>query len=462
MNKIIFILFFLVFNLSKIQASEETSETESLSNVTTAEVAEIMALNKQLKLLKLQNEVLSTQGKIQTERYQNQLLQLKQEKELLKLTLEVQQAKSQQKVAKLQAEKEKQVLENELQEAKKKQYLANLDTLTNRLQLENERSEQEQKKLLAELETKKAKLVLQNAIFEEKNKEEQLKMESKMVNLVFEKTKLEFEKTRLKLEQEKLTIKISERTQLEKWDSQVNKAKKYLINPIVNGVLVISDRKITLEQVIIPGTALSINERIYYFNNKSTEYPIFLVIDTCYGGSVMEGVKILEAIQASKAPVYVVVKTLAASMAAVITTLAEHSYAYPNAIIIHHQLSSSITGNQRQIKEQLEIVKTWAKRILKPVTKKMGISLEEFVKKMYENSSTGDWHEFADVAVKLKWVNTIVKNILDSSIIKQPEEKTKNSEGKEKIDSQGLRYIKLPSINPLDAYYLYNPLSYYR
>ncbi len=155
-------------------------------------------------------------------------------------------------------------------------------------------------------------------------------------------------------------------------------------------------------------------------------------------------------------------------MAAVITTLAEHSYAYPNAIILHHQLSSRVDGNQRQIQEQLAIVKTWAKRILQPVTEKMGISLEEFVKKMYETNSTGDWHEFADVAMRLKWVNTIVKDIRDSSIIKQPaeEEAKKGKKGaksfNQKIDSQGRAYLELPRINPLDVYYLYNPVNYYR
>ena len=53
----------------------------------------------------------------------------------------------------------------------------------------------------------------------------------------------------------------------------------------------------------------------------------------------------------SDAPVHVVVKSFAASMAAAITTLAKESYAYPNAVILHHQISSTVFG-QLNLTEQ--------------------------------------------------------------------------------------------------------------
>ena len=40
-------------------------------------------------------------------------------------------------------------------------------------------------------------------------------------------------------------------------------------------------------------------------------------------------------------------------MAAVITTLAPHSYVYPNAVILHHQILSFSFGNLTEQKEQL-------------------------------------------------------------------------------------------------------------
>ena len=50
---------------------------------------------------------------------------------------------------------------------------------------------------------------------------------------------------------------------------------------------------------------------------------IFIVIDTSPRGSVMAGYRILKAMESSDAPVHVVVKSFAASMAAAITTLGE-------------------------------------------------------------------------------------------------------------------------------------------
>ena len=143
-------------------------------------------------------------------------------------------------------------------------------------------------------------------------------------------------------------------------------------------------------------------------------------IDTNPGGLVMEGFRIVTAMQNSKAPVHVVVKSYAASMAAVITTLAEESYAYPNAIILHHQMSSGMRGNLTQQKEQLEEGFEWAKRLADPVAKKMGVSYDEFTELMYKNNSDGDWAEFANDAVKLKWVGQIVNEIREEGIVERP------------------------------------------
>ncbi|MDM8560237.1 ATP-dependent Clp protease proteolytic subunit [Candidatus Parabeggiatoa sp. HSG14] len=436
---------------------------------------EIEALGEMLQRLKLQNSVLSTQNFIQTEKYQKELLALQQEKEKLLLQNDLQFEKNRQQLAQIQAEKEKLLLENELQFARQTQFLADLNTLKTRLELESEIYEQEKKKVLAKLEVEQEKLAIQNAIQEEKNKHEELKIQLETAKLNFEMVKLDFERSKRGIESEELMEKIAERDQKEIWESQVNRPKKYLKEPFVNGYLIMSDRKIELDEVILQGTATYVNERIQYYNNKSAEYPIFLVIDVCYGGSIMEGSKILEAMQTSRAPIYVVVKSLAASMAAVITTLAERSYAYPNAILVHHQIWSFAFGNQREMEEELDMIKEWTQRIMQPVADKMGITIEKFVKKMYENNSVGDWYEFANAAVKLKWVNTIIKDIRDTSFTKQPlnmneemgEEMVllstkRKTRLEEKLDVQGRRYVELPRLSQLDAYYLYNPDNYYR
>jgi ATP-dependent Clp protease protease subunit len=465
-----------------------TAETQKEANITQPSLSEIdtqssieqqspsiaeptfEALQKQLEHLKLQHDILTTENAIQTEKYQKNFLKLQLEKNKLQLNRELQSEKNNEELTQLRAEKEKLLLENELQIAQQSQILAKLETLKARLVLENEIDEQEKTKMFASLEKERQQLAMQNLLAEEINKKEELKIQFETAKLTFKMAQLESEKAKYGFKLEELAQKISEREHREIWENRVNKPNKYLKDPFVDGHLIISDRKIEMDTVIVPGTADYINERIHYYNNKSTEYPIFLVINVCFGGSVMEGTKIIEIMRSSNAPVYVVVKTLAASMAATITTLAKHSYAYPNALIVHHQVLNIVMGNQKQIKEGLEIVDEWTRRIMHPVAEKMGITMTEFVKKMYERNSTGDWHEFSDIALKLKWVNNIVTDIRDTSFTKNPadteeELKTVNTPKttfSEKMDSQGQRYVELPHLNPLDVYYLYDPADYYR
>nr|HOX23194.1 ATP-dependent Clp protease proteolytic subunit [Elusimicrobiales bacterium] len=198
--------------------------------------------------------------------------------------------------------------------------------------------------------------------------------------------------------------------------------------------------------------------------------PIFIVIDYCPGGSVMEGYRIVKAMQASKAPIYVVVKSFAASMAAVITTLADRSYVYPNAIMLHHQMSTFVWGNMTQLKEQLDMAKEWERRLHVPVAKKIGMSPDAFRKKMYEKNSDGDWEEFGDRAVEYRWATAVVDEIDETGFTKNPDvpqpappsSRPFRYQLMEKVDEKGQRYVQLPRLQPYDFYFIYNPDRYYR
>ena len=258
--------------------------------------------------------------------------------------------------------------------------------------------------------------------------------------------------------------KVQKRDSNEQWKDRVNAEIDYRSQPFVDGVLYISDRRIDMDGPIISGVADYVCERIDYYNNQSHEEPIFLVIDNCPGGSVMEGYRIVKAIESSKAPVHVIVKSFAASMAAVITTLAPHSYAYPNAILLHHQMSSMMGGNMTDIEQQVETLKEWERRLAEPVAKKMGISVAEFKKRMYEAKKSGDWEEFADQAQKLKWVDNIAQEIREEGVRKKPADQLPKPWwwGLFAKDDQGQTYVNLPPPAPMDAYMLYNPNRFYR
>ena len=277
------------------------------------------------------------------------------------------------------------------------------------------------------------------------------------------------------------TTKLLRKTSLQKAELsaiKINKEREsfadnkpvYLENPLQkDGTLVISDRRIAFNGAVTSKSADHICDRIHYYNNKDKKLPIFIVIDYSPGGSVMAGYRILKAMEGSDAPIHVVVKSFAASMAASITTLAEESYAYPNAIILHHQISSSYfftTMNLTQQKESFEDSKKWWDKLAAPIAKKMGISTDEFIKQMYEKNSDGDWVEFATDAQKLKWVNHIVTSIKETAAVVNPDtikpKKAERDALTETLGKDGKPCIYLPRLNPHDAYFLYNPDGYYR
>ncbi|HSJ01116.1 MAG: ATP-dependent Clp protease proteolytic subunit [Verrucomicrobium sp.] len=291
----------------------------------------------------------------------------------------------------------------------------------------------------------------------------------------------------------KEVAKISADIDLEKSEAEARQYAMsdpvYLADPLQGRKLVLSDRRIALNGPITMRTADNIVARINYYNNRDRKLPMFIVIDDSPGGSVMAGYKIVKAMQGSEAPVHVIVKSFAASMAACITTVAKCSYAYPNSVIMHHQIQSFSGGNLTQQQEWIREMEEWWRRLADPVAQKMGVTREEFIKQMYSHASSGDWSEFGDNAQKLKWVDHIVDEIQETGTIKSPDADGKvagsgsmsadddldsrasasmsasGGEGpgmRQMRDEKGRVYVNLPRLNPRDCYWLYNPDGYFR
>jgi len=294
---------------------------------------------------------------------------------------------------------------------------------------------------------------------------------------------LEAEAKQLQLEAANTVARLSNEIQrFQKEDEArkiASKAKpKYLKDPLVDGVLYISDRRISFNGAVTEQLADYVCTRISFYNNQSSEFPIFIVVDNSPGGSVAAGYQIQKAMAASKAPVHVVVKGFAASMTAVICTLAERSYCYPNTIILHHQASNVVRGNMTVLKEQIDFTNQWFDRLATPVAKKMGISLQDFVKQMYANDSTGDWQAFGDKAKELKWVDNVIERIEETAVLDLlpvpvappammpmplPPTRTEISGVTSRVDDKGRPYFELPALaNPFDAWWLYDPQGLYR
>lgn len=413
-----------------------------------------------------------------------QLLMQRQKNDQLKMELEKQEWAAEQAYKAAQQEKELTEMKLEvarltaqaaLTQAKLAAELEESKVEVARIQAKQALDTAKQSEEVAELRSETAKLQAENMLLMEKGKHIQMQAAGIAQKYQEEMAAIEA-KLQVKATREKLTATVVDQIE-------------YLENPYKDGVVYVSDRRIPLNGVITTGTADYVCDRIDYFNNQSQDLPIFIVIDSSPGGSVMEGYRIVKAIETSRAPVHVVVKSFAASMAAIITTLAPHSYALPNAVILHHQMSSSMRGNLTQQEEMLESSKEWARRLAQPLADKMGVTMDRLVELMYENNSDGDWEEFADKAVELKWVNHVVHEIREQGIRDQPTEKAaapmfffeagsdKDEDGRpvmqryirtsnavlmEKVDNEGRPYIMLPRLRPFDYYFVYNPDRYYR
>lgn len=434
--------------------------------------------------------------------------ELKKQQEQLTLENSIAEQQLRKDLAKLTAEKQRFELQNGIAEQQLRQDLAKLTAEKQRLELQNGLAQQKQQAEVAALQaeldklTKQADLLAKRATLKEterkarldedlaagRDKLEKLKLTNDLAVVeIADKTRelarreqelkvrtaeLQTQRSEFELQLAKLNNDLDLRVKRDLWKNRVNRDIQYTKEPFKDGVLTISDRRIALNGPIWMDTADYVVERIDYYNNQNREFPIFIVIDSSPGGSVMAGYKILKAMEGSPAPVYVVVKSFAASMAAGITTLSKKSFAYPNAVMLHHQILSGSFGNLTEQKENLKELEEWWKRLAAPVAAKMGVSLDEFIKRMYQNRSTGDWREFGDGARKLKWVDEIAQTIREESYDKNPDAPSTPGSSPSHLDSQlvlaehvdaaGRRYVLLPRLVPVDCYYLYNPDNYYR
>lgn len=419
--------------------------------------------------LRREQEQLNLENSVAEQRVKKELAQLAAEKQRLELENSIAQQRLQSEITAMHVEAGRLAKQVELLRKR-----ADLREAERSARLEKELAEAREK-----IERAKIQNELATAELAQKRRELELREMQSRVRSV----ELQAQRAELEGQVAKLNTELDLREKRDFWKSRVNVDIQYTKEPFKDGILTISDRRIKLNGPIVAATAQRIAERIHYFNNQSREYPIFIVIDSSPGGSVQAGYHILKTMQGSAAPVYVVVKSFAASMAAGITTLAKRSFAYPNAILLHHQMSGMSFGNMTDQREQMKEREEWWRRLAMPIAAKMGISLDDFVIRMYQHRASGDWKEFADAARKLKWVDAVVDVIREESYNKNPDAPPPSishplpspvpalpvrraeapvEEPNEQVDANGHHYIALPRLDPVDAYYLFNPDGYYR
>ncbi|MEO1174641.1 MAG: ATP-dependent Clp protease proteolytic subunit, partial [Myxococcota bacterium] len=273
------------------------------------------AQDSEQERLEGQQAIEESRAAIQRAKSDQTLGDLEEKKRRAELEAELLEYQRKLELKKLQAQKERLELQGEIAELESKLTDASLAATKKRLELEAEKREHEASIALAKLELEAKTLELKNDALEQTVRAQELAAQKKRTEYELESSRITNDLFQMQMERERLEdrllyleTELEMRLTQDELDRRVRDGIRYTLEPYQKGVLRVSDRRIALNGPIIEGTADFVTERIHYFNNKSPKQPIFIVMDRCPGGSVMEGYRILKAMEASKAPIHAVVK----------------------------------------------------------------------------------------------------------------------------------------------------------
>jgi ATP-dependent Clp protease protease subunit len=145
-------------------------------------------------------------------------------------------------------------------------------------------------------------------------------------------------------------------------------------------------------------------------NHKKPGQPIYLLLDSP-GGSVLDGARVISAIQASKAPVYTVCLQICASMAAMILEYGHERYAVDRSIVMFHPASvgTMYQGELDKLVSRFSFLKRFVDKMDYYTASRSGQSYESFKAK----SSRELWIDAED-ALRDHYIDKIVRVDLSS------------------------------------------------
>ena len=142
--------------------------------------------------------------------------------------------------------------------------------------------------------------------------------------------------------------------------------------------------------------------QIHELQSVHKDKPIYMLLDSP-GGEVIEGARIIDAMVASKRPIYTVAVGEAASMAAIIHSYGAKKYILPNAILMYHAISSSYSGDIVRMNSRLKMAKMLQDRYIQHIAAHSNTTVAELNTKMME-----EWWVNAEEAVDRKLADDMI------------------------------------------------------
>lgn len=142
----------------------------------------------------------------------------------------------------------------------------------------------------------------------------------------------------------------------------------------------LEDRIIYMGEVFDSETCNMIVAQLLYLDSLSND-PINIYINSP-GGSVIDGLSIIDAINFIKSPVYTICTGIAASMGAVLLSCGEkgHRSVLPHSRVMIHQVSNKLYGTYSDLEIELKQTERCKKDIYNILANNLGKSYDEIEK----------------------------------------------------------------------------------
>lgn len=134
--------------------------------------------------------------------------------------------------------------------------------------------------------------------------------------------------------------------------------------------------------------------------------PIKLIVDS-YGGSVYDGLGLVNKITSSVTPVDTYCYSKAMSMGMLLMISGRRRYVHEHATIMMHQLSSGAYGTNQDLLEEIKNINELNDMLMKIIRKRTKITKEQIKDK---NEHKQDWFVTGKKAIKLGMADELIKD----------------------------------------------------
>lgn len=186
------------------------------------------------------------------------------------------------------------------------------------------------------------------------------------------------------------------------WDYELSKSRVVLLTGEIG--------EDTVHQVCTKLTILD-DKNPEYEDEDGNVYrkPIWLYINS-YGGSIYDGLAVIDTMRSLRSPVFTVVRGKAMSMGAAIAALGDRRFATPHSRIMFHEAAGGTKGKINSMEEEVAECRFLNDELMTLISERIGMKTKDFSKLIYKK----DVYISAEEALKINAIDEII----------QPSEKT--------------------------------------